>query len=166
MKKSFWALVAVLIIAIIAGLVLIFLPAGKAVAPTTGGNTATSTATSTPVGEKAGIDDLITVDTPLKGAVVSSPLTVTGSARGNWYFEASAPVVLTDWDGKIIAQGHIEAQGDWMTSDFVPFKATLTFTTPAAGDPAVNRGTLILKNDNPSGDPARDKAVEIPVVFK
>lgn len=165
MKKGFWALVVLLIIIVVAGIVLIFLPANKAVAPTTGGNNATSTATSTPAVEKAGIDDLITVDSPLPGATVSSPLTITGEARGTWYFEASAPVVLTDWDGKIIAQGHVDAQGDWMTSDFVPFKATLTFTIPAPGNPAVNRGTLILKNDNPSGDPARDKSVEIPVVF-
>jgi hypothetical protein len=162
MKKNITLLVLLFIIIVLVGVVLALLPSQKAIAPTQNGQ---NQATTTPSVQKAGISDLITVDSPLPNAKISSPLTITGSARGNWYFEASAPVILTDWDGRIIAQGHIEAQDDWMTSDFVPFKATLTFTTPTAGDPAVNRGTLILKNDNPSGDPARDKAVEIPVVF-
>lgn len=161
MKKSFWLLVGLFVLILIAGALVVFLPSNKAMAPTQ----SNQNATTTPVAQKPGIPDLIEVDAPAMNATVSSPLTITGKARGNWYFEASAPVMLTDWDGKVIAQGHIEAQGDWMTTDFVPFTATLTFTTPTAGDPAVNRGTLILKNDNPSGDPAKDKAVEIPVEF-
>jgi hypothetical protein len=121
-------------------------------------------ATTTP--QIAQIADTIVVITPTIDATVSSPLTIAGQARGPWYFEASFPIILTDWDGKIIAQGHGQATSDWMTTDFVPFTATLTFTTPTPGDPAKNRGTLILKNDNPSGDPARDKYLEIPVEFK
>ncbi len=145
-------MVVIFILTLAAGAVLVFLPSHKAVAPTT---------TET----KAGIADLIEVDTPFINGKISSPLTIEGKARGPWYFEASFPIVLTDWDGRIIAEGHAEAQSDWMTTEFVPFKATLTFTTPVGGDPAVNRGTLILKKDNPSGDPAKDRAVEIPVVF-
>ena len=53
-----------------------------------------------------------------------------------------------------------------MTEEFVPFSAVLEFVTPTAGDPELNRGTLILQKDNPSGLPEHDDALEIPVVFK
>jgi hypothetical protein len=71
-------------------------------------------------------------------------------------------VTLTDWDGKIIAQTAAQAQTDWMTADFVPFKVTLTYPAQKSG----SRGYLVFKNDNPSGDPARDKSVEVPIYFK
>jgi len=93
---------------------------------------------------------------------ISSPLTITGQARGMWYFEASFPVILTDRDGKIIAQNSASALNDWMTEDFVPFTVTLNFTKPTGN----NTGTLILKKDNPSGLPQNDQAYEIPVIFK
>jgi hypothetical protein len=150
MKKGLIFLIVVFILTLAAAAALIFIPAPEK--------------PSTSV--KASISDLIEVDAPVIDAKISSPLTISGKARGPWYFEASFPIVLTDWDGRIIAEGHAEAQSDWMTTEFVPFSATLTFTTPAAGDPAKNRGTLILKKDNPSGDPARDQALEIPVEFK
>ncbi len=108
-------------------------------------------------------DTMIIIDQPLPGASISSPLKVTGKAKGNWFFEASFPIVLTDWDGKIIAQTHATALSDWMTTGWVPFEATVTFT---ADTTVSNRGFLILKNDNPSGDPARDQSREIPVFFK
>lgn len=111
--------------------------------------------------------DLIKISEPKPMTVINSPLTITGEARGTWFFEASAPVVLTDWDGKIIAQGHIEAVGEWMTENFVPFKGTLTFTSPftAGMQDTMKRGTLILKKDNPSGLPQNDQSLEIPVQF-
>jgi len=93
---------------------------------------------------------------------ISSPLTIHGRARGTWFFEASFPVMLVDWDGRIIAQAPAQAQGEWMTEDFVPFKATLEFNKPAYK----NNGALILKKDNPSGLPEYDDAVEAPVVFE
>lgn len=166
MKHTPW-LLGIFAIAVIAGIALFVIPAPSQ-APS--GGTATTTpdttaTTTTQAGEGsgiAGIPDLIMVGSPTKGATVSSPLTITGSARGNWYFEASFPIELRDASGKVIAQGHGEAQSDWMTQDFVIFKATLTYPAQPAG----SRGTLILKNDNPSGDPARDKAVEVPVVFR
>ncbi|MFA6006194.1 MAG: Gmad2 immunoglobulin-like domain-containing protein [Candidatus Paceibacterota bacterium] len=101
------------------------------------------------------------VSAPLAGATVSSPLSVTGEAPGTWYFEASFHVVLVDWDGKIIAQGSAQAKGEWMTTAYVPFEAKLTFTA----DPKAysNKATLILKKDNPSGLPANDDAIEVPI---
>ncbi|MDQ2932922.1 MAG: Gmad2 immunoglobulin-like domain-containing protein [bacterium] len=110
--------------------------------------------------------DMIKVTYPRPGDTISSPLIITGEARGTWYFEASFPVTLTDGDGLIIAEGHAEAQGEWMTENFVPFKATLTFTKPANASAFGNRSFLILHNDNPSGDYTRNKSAEIPVFFK
>ncbi len=108
--------------------------------------------------------DLIVVDTPLRDATVTSPLTITGKARGTWYFEASFPIVVVDWDGLIIGEGHADAQGDWMTEDFVPFTATVSFTV--ATDTPYRRGAVILQKDNPSGLPEHDDALEIPIVLE
>jgi hypothetical protein len=93
---------------------------------------------------------------------ISSPLVLTGEARGIWFFEASFPVILTDWDGLIIAQGYAQADTDWMTTDFVPFTSTLTFDKPTYKD----NGFLILRKDNPSGLPENDEFVEIPIIFE
>ncbi len=111
--------------------------------------------------------DLIQVTTPLGMGVIVSPVSFTGKARGNWFFEGSAPVSLVDWDGKIIAEGIITADGEWMTTEFVPFSGSLEFTSPyKEGDPDfMKRGSLIFKKDNPSGLPENDNAVEIPVLF-
>ena len=111
--------------------------------------------------------DRIRVDAPRPGDVVVSPLVVRGEARGSWYFEADFPVVLVDWDGLIIAEGFARAQDEWMTEDFVPFRAELSFENPyEAGDPEfMRRGTLILQRANPSGLPEHDDAVEVRVRF-
>ena len=105
--------------------------------------------------------DLIHISSPRPNQAVQSPLVITGEARGYWFFEASFPIVLTDWDGLIIGQGIAQAKSDWMTADFVPFEATLAFT--ADKNAYSNRGTLILRKDNPSGLPEHDDALEIPV---
>lgn len=108
--------------------------------------------------------DKIVLTEPLPNDTVESPLVISGSARGSWFFEASFPVFLTDWDGLIIADGIATAQGDWMTSEFVPFTATLNYTLATTS--YSNKGTLILQKDNPSGLPEYDDALEIPVVLQ
>jgi hypothetical protein len=106
------------------------------------------------------VSDLIHVAAPAENTLVTSPLAVTGEARGTWYFEASFPIVLLDATGKTIVEDHATAQGDWMTEDFVPFTASLTFAKPATAN-----GTLVLKRDNPSGLPQNDAEIRIPVRF-
>ncbi|MES2436641.1 MAG: Gmad2 immunoglobulin-like domain-containing protein [Patescibacteria group bacterium] len=98
--------------------------------------------------------------TPRPEELVKSPLKIAGSARGTWFFEASFPVQLVDANGTLIAQGPATAKGEWMTTDFVPFEASLVFTNPTTAT-----GTLILKKDNPSGDLARDEEHRIPITF-
>jgi hypothetical protein len=104
---------------------------------------------------------LIQVTSPAPNQTVASPLTVTGRARGPWYFEASFPVKLLDSNNNVLAQGIAEAQGDWMTTDFVPFSATLTGFTPPVG----TTGTLVLEKSNASGDPQYDASISVPVNF-
>lgn len=104
---------------------------------------------------------LIRLDDPRPNQQITSPLKISGQARGTWFFEGSFPVVLTDWDGLIIAEGYAQAQGEWMTEDFVPFSAELNFTMPDYSD----KGALMLQKDNPSGLPENDDALEVPVQF-
>jgi hypothetical protein len=112
--------------------------------------------------QKGDKSDLIKLGLPAPLTHISSPLTLSGQARGNWYFEASFPIELTDVNGNVIVQSHANATGDWMTTDFVPFEATLEFTPPS-GD---KRGVLILRKDNPSGLPEKEDELDIPVVFQ
>jgi hypothetical protein len=112
---------------------------------------------------QAGKTDLIYLETPQPDELITSPLVIRGRARGPWFFEGSFPVTLTDWDGRIIAEGIAQAQGEWMTTDFVPFEATLPFTLEK--DVYSNRGALILRKDNPSGLPQYDDALEISIKF-
>lgn len=107
--------------------------------------------------------DLIRLSSPRPGEVVASPLKVTGEARGYWFFEASFPVYVVNWDGLIIGQGIATAKDDWMTEEFVPFEAIIEFEKPTLYP---ERGALILKKDNPSGLPEHDDALEIPVRFE
>jgi len=107
-------------------------------------------------------NDLVKLNYPSVASYISSPLTVVGEARGYWFFEGDFPVVLTDWDGRIIAEGIATAKGEWMTEDFVGFEAVLEYDKPDYN----NRGSLILQKDNPSGLPANDDALEIPIFFE
>jgi hypothetical protein len=107
--------------------------------------------------------NLIVMDAPLRNSTITSPLTITGKARGTWFFEASFPISIVNWDGLIIGEGIAQAQSDWMTEDFVPFKATITYTLPK--DTPYLRGAIILKKDNPSGLPEHDDALEVPIMF-
>jgi|SRR3989338_6984817 len=109
--------------------------------------------------EPAG-NDKIKVFYPLPNGMVSSPLVVRGEARGIWYFEASFPARLEDGNGKVLVQHYAQAEGDWMTENFVRYKSTLVFSKPTTAT-----GTLVLEKDNPSGDPARAEELRIPVRF-
>lgn len=105
---------------------------------------------------------LMKVHVPSPNQVIESPLIVKGEARGSWYFEATFPVVLVNWDGVIIAESHAQAEGKWMTEEFVPFEATLEFETPIYGE----NGTLMLQRSNPSGLLEHEEAFEVSVKFK
>jgi hypothetical protein len=117
--------------------------------------------------------DLIVVRDPRPLSVISSPLTVRGQARGTWYFEADFPIILVDWDGRIIAESYASAlldpsdpESTWMTAEFVPFEGTIEFDNPSWDADFSKRGWVIFAKDNPSGLPEHDDALEIPILFE
>jgi len=103
----------------------------------------------------------IHVNNPPMNTIVHSPLSVSGNAQGTWFFEASMPIFLTDAKGKILASSYVTAQSDWMTEGQVPFLGKLTF----ARQPTGSTGVFVIRNDNPSGNAATQKQVEILVTF-
>lgn len=105
--------------------------------------------------------DLIRVTSPVANQVVTSPFTITGEARGYWYFEASFPVTLLDTEGNVLLSHYATAQDEWMTEQFVPFSSELVFTKPAT-----KTGFLVLAKDNPSGLPEHDNQIRIPIRFE
>lgn len=105
-------------------------------------------------------DDLIKVPAIITATPITSPLTVTGEARGTWYFEASFPVKIYDAEGNLLGVIPAQAQSDWMTENYVLFSAILTFATSTT-----KTGTLVFEKDNPSGLPEHDNKLVIPVTF-
>jgi len=104
----------------------------------------------------------ISVANPPQNTTVNSPLTVTGQAKGSWFFEGVFPIYLYNKSGLLIGQSHVRATSDWTTSDSVPFIGTITFPRQFSG----STGRLVLKNDNPSGLPQNSKAVQMTVTFQ
>jgi tellurite resistance-related uncharacterized protein len=102
------------------------------------------------------------VSSPIRNSEISSPLSVSGRARGNWFFEGSFPIIVKDSYGNIVAESHATAQGEWMTEDFVKFVGDVQFNNYIKG----TKGTLVIKKDNPSGLPEHDDSIEIPIIFK
>src|SRR5581483_948420 len=104
--------------------------------------------------------DSLRIDTPKPGDTVSFPVHLVGSARGSWFFEATFPVRILDASGNEIARAPAHAEGDWMTSDFVPFTADITLDTSSyTGGPV----TIVLAKDNPSGLAQNDASVSFPL---
>lgn len=94
------------------------------------------------------------------GDVVASPLTVSGTAKGSWFFEASMPVSILDGQGNVVTTSIATADGEWMTESCVPFTANFVFDVPGT-----QTGTLRFQKDNPSGETAKDNYFDLPVQF-
>ncbi len=118
------------------------------------------TPTSTNPTPTSSVSDLIRVTQPQPNASITSPVIIEGRARGNWFFEASFPVRIVDANGRTLGSGAAQAQGNWMTTEFVPFRVVLDYSVPTT-----TRGTLILEKDNPSGLPQNARELRIPIVF-
>lgn len=89
---------------------------------------------------------------------------IAGRARGTWFFEASFPVKLLSPTGETIATAIMQADGDWMTTEFVPFSGEMTFEV--AGDQLLNMAgsySLIFQKDNPSGEAKFDDQFILPI---
>ncbi len=104
--------------------------------------------------------DKIVVEIPFPGAVTGKEFEVRGKAAG-WYFEGSFPVKVLDKNGKVLFQGPAQAQGDWMTAEFVPFKISVKVPSTYIGE-----ATLVLEKDNPSGLPENDASISFPFTIE
>ena len=106
-------------------------------------------------------DDLIQIETPTPGSVTGKEFTIIGKARGTWFFEASFPIELIDENGQSLFVTHADAESDWMTQDFVSFKAVIK--TPKS---YIGAAVLILKKDNPSGIAEKDASMAFPITIE
>lgn len=161
--KALSIIVAILAVLVLGKILLLGKMPEPESAPTTTPTTeatqpSTETKEETEMSAKA---DLIQVDSPQPGGLITNPVTITGKARGQWYFEASFPITILDETGKVIGQGHAEAQSNWMTSEFVPFIAKVTFTKSPT-----KTGTILLEKDNPSGLSEHADSVRVLIRFE
>jgi len=152
--KSKIALSLVVIIAVILAALVFDWGRGTVQAPTTTGNNSTSTATTS-------VELPIVLSYPQKDQEVTNPIRIRGMARGTWFFEASFPIQLIDSAGKVIAQGHAQAEDDWMTTNYVNFSAEISYPATSTGS-----ALLVLSKDNPSDNPEFDAHIFVPVILK
>ncbi len=103
----------------------------------------------------------IVVDVPTPGASVGKSFTVSGKARGGWYLEASFPLEVLSSTGTQLLIQPVQAQGEWMTPEFVPFSSMISIPAWYTG-----AATLILHNDNPSGMPENAASISIPITIQ
>lgn len=152
MRKTAIVIVIILGVIIVALLVaVLFIPAKRSGAPTN-----PSPSVVVPV---VSDDGNVKVASLGQNDIIRSPFTVEGEAR-LWYFEASFPVRVLDGDGTELGVGIAQAQGEWMTTDFVPFKATVEFKAPKSAN-----GTVVFQKDNPSGLSEYDAELRVPIRF-
>lgn len=120
------------------------------------------TATTTVPSNLNSYKDQIVITSPKAREAISSPLVITGKARGSWYFEGSFAVKLIDSKNRELAYEDAYAKGEWTTDEYVPFTVTLNFTHPG---PTIAEGTLVFIKDNPSGLPQNDDQFKMPIRF-
>lgn len=101
----------------------------------------------------------ITVDSPLHGERVQSPLNFYGTASGSWFVDRKFPVKITDKRGNLLGSGVAVAEGGFETSRKVAFKGVVTFS------PVEDSGFIIFEENDPRGV-QKAGAFKIPILFK
>lgn len=105
--------------------------------------------------------DIIEISNIAPGQIIgSSPVIFNGKARGPWFFEASFPVHIVDAKGFVLGTGIAQAQGEWMTEDYVPFRVEINFVNSTTQE-----GTVEFVKDNPSGLPEFEDSFTVPIKF-
>lgn len=100
----------------------------------------------------------ISVDNISNGDTINRVTTITGEAKGPWYFEGDFPVIAKDTSGQTIEAFIATAQGNWMTSNFVDFEVDIDLSNYSG-----NTVVLEFQKDNPSGQPQHDDSYSIQV---
>jgi len=111
--------------------------------------------------EADALSDQIIVTGPIPDQLITSPLIITGEARGTWFFEATFPVSLLDSNEKVLALHYGITEEEWMTEDFISFTANTEFDEPETAT-----GFLVLNKNNPSDIREHDAQLIIPVRFE
>jgi len=123
--------------------------------------TETDTSDDIESNEADALSDQIIVTDPIPDQLITSPLIITGEARGTWFFEATFSVKLLNSNGEVLALHYAITEEEWMTEDFISFTANIEF-----GDPQTAAGILILDKNNPSDIREYDAQLVIPVRFE
>ena len=109
--------------------------------------------------DKSGIEVL----SPKPNEIISSPLKITGYVNGGGWigFEAEVGVVkLFDSRDNELGLAILTAKGEWMQVK-IDFETKLEFKMPED-----SQGKLVFYNENPSGEPERNRTFIIPIKFK
>jgi hypothetical protein len=127
--------------------------------------TPTTTVTATPAPASFSYTSakgaVVKVFVPENGGKLTSPAGIIGEVPSGWAFEAQFPVELQTAAGAKIASGPGHVQGDWTQAGLSPFTSSFEFTVPKGE----TTGFLVIRKDNPSGAPANDDSVKVPVKF-
>ncbi|MEK7540321.1 MAG: Gmad2 immunoglobulin-like domain-containing protein [Patescibacteria group bacterium] len=86
------------------------------------------------------------ITAPEKNSQVTTPIAVSGTAPGTWFFEGSFPVRLEDLQGNILTQTYTQAQGEWMTEGPVEFTSSVEYSVSEE-----TSAVLVFQPDDPSG---------------
>lgn len=93
------------------------------------------------IGNELEMSDMIRVDSPRPNQEISSPLSIEGQAREEWFSGAGFLVALLDESGAEIATSRALAQEGRTQEGFIPFTAELSF-----GVSEEEQGRLILRS--------------------
>ncbi len=107
-------------------------------------------------------DPQVVIASPLPGLHVPRSFTIAGAARGPWFFEANLPIDIKNATGTVLLTIPATAQGDWMTTELVPFSTLIEM--PA--DAPAGLYTVSVRKDNPSGMPENDGSIEFPIILE
>lgn len=99
-------------------------------------------------------------DSPTTDSKITNPITVSGKALGNWYFEGEFNTAVIDASETELGSSTAKAQGDWMSEGYVPFTATIDFAKTSS-----SYGYVIAKKNNPSGQPSANSEYRVKVSF-
>jgi len=100
----------------------------------------------------------LTVESIKPQDLVAKRFVVSGEAYSAWFEEGKMPAEVVDPKGNELWIGYAITNGDWTTDATIPFSMQVDVGHYAG--PA----TVVIHRDNPSGDPAYDKSISIPII--
>lgn len=98
---------------------------------------------------------------PKPGQKVTPSITVSGAARGDWFYRGVFWAEVVAPNGDVLVRNEIPSKGNANTTGMLQFSSFVLVTSNYRG-PA----TVVLINDNPVGHPIPDRSVSIPVVIE